>query len=63
MRNSILKKTPYTLVIGDKEKENNTVTYRKFGDEKQISLSVDEFIAKIHKEINNKEFLVDPKTI
>ncbi len=63
MRNSILKKTPYTLVIGDKEKENNTVTYRKFGDEKQISLSVDEFIAKIHKEINNKEFLIDPKTI
>ncbi len=63
MRNSIIKKTPYTLVIGDKEKENNSVTYRKFGDEKQIPLSVDEFISKIHKEINNKEFLIDPKSI
>ena len=63
MRNSIIKKTPYTLVIGDKEKENNSVTYRKFGDEKQIPISIDEFIAKIHKEIDNKEFLVDPKSI
>ena len=63
MRNSIIKKTPYTLVIGDKEKENNSVTYRKFGDEKQIPLSVDEFISKIHKEIDNKEFLIDPKSI
>ena len=63
MRNSIIKKTPYTLVIGDKEKENNSVTYRKFGDEKQFPISIDEFIAKIHKEIDNKEFLVDPKSI
>ena len=63
MRNSIIKKTPYTLVIGDKEKENNTVTYRKYGEEKQIPISIDEFISKIHHEIDNKEFLVDPKKI
>ncbi len=63
MRNSIIKKTPYTLVIGDKEKENRTVTYRKFGDEKQITVTLEEFIEKIRKEIENKDFLIDPKSL
>lgn len=63
MRNSIIKKTPYTLVIGDKEKENNLVTYRKYGEEKQITVTLDEFVEKMHQEIDNKDFLVDPKNI
>lgn len=63
MRNSIVKKIPYTLVIGDKEKENNSVTYRKYGKEEQINVSYEEFVNMLEKEIENKEFLVDPKSL
>ena len=63
MRNSILKKTPYTLVIGDKEKEGNLVTYRKYGTEEQITISLDEFIKMASDDVKEKKFLVDPKSI
>ena len=63
MRNSILKKTPYTLVIGDKEKEGNLVTYRKYGTEEQITISLDEFIKMANDDVKEKKFLVDPKSI
>ena len=52
-------KTPYTLVIGDKEKENNTVTYRKYGTDKQISVTKEEFINLIKEDIKSKALLVD----
>ena len=39
MREAQMQKIPFTLVIGDKEKENNTVTYRKYGDDKQIEIN------------------------
>ena len=61
LRNSQLQKTPYTLVIGDKEKANGTVTYRKFGTEKQITVTKEEFIELIKKEIKNKDLLVELK--
>ena len=63
MRNSILKKTPYTLVIGDKEKEGNLVTYRKYGTEEQITISLDEFIKMASDDVKEKKSLVDPKSI
>ncbi len=63
MRNSIIKKIPYTLVIGDKEKESNLVTYRRYGEDKQITVSLEEFINILKDEIINKKFLVDPKSI
>ena len=63
MRNSITKTIPYTIVIGDKEKENKTLTYRKYGDEKQINVSVDEFVDMIKKEVASKALLVDPKNL
>ena len=45
LRNAQVNKIPYTLVIGDKEKEDGTVTYRKFGEQAQTTVSIDEFIA------------------
>lgn len=59
MRNSITMKTPYTLVIGDKERDNNIVTYRKYGSEKQISVTKEEFINLIKEDIKSKALLVD----
>ncbi len=61
MRNSITKKIPYALVIGDKEMENDEITYRRYGSEKQITVKTSEFIELLHNEIKNKEFLINPK--
>ncbi|MCQ2772229.1 MAG: threonine--tRNA ligase, partial [Bacilli bacterium] len=54
MRNSQVRKIPYTLVIGDKEVENRTVTYRIFGTQAQISISLDEFVALINNAVKTK---------
>jgi len=51
MRESQTKKIPYTLIIGDKEKEDNTISYRKHGSTETTNLSIEEFITKLTKEI------------
>ncbi len=53
IRESQTKKLPYTLVIGDKEVENNTVTYRKYGHQEQVTVTINEFIKMLHDEIKN----------
>ena len=54
MRESQTKKIPYTLVIGDKERDNNFVNYRRFGSQETISVTVEEFIDMIEKEIKTR---------
>jgi threonyl-tRNA synthetase len=61
IRNAQIMKIPYSLVIGDKEVQNGTVTYRKYGSEKQVTVTVDEFLKMINEEIESKALLVDPK--
>ena len=51
MRESVVKKYPYTLILGQKEVDNNTISYRKHGSEETVSVSIDEFINLIKKEI------------
>ena len=53
LRESQLMKIPYTLVIGDKEVDENTVTYRKFGTTQQVNMPINEFLEKIYLEIKN----------
>ena len=48
------KKIPYTLVLGDKEVESNTVNYRPYGKQEQISISIEEFIALLLKHMKDK---------
>ena len=55
MRNAQVRKIPFTLVIGDKEKEGELVTYRVYGDKEQISVPLDEFVALIRDSIDNKK--------
>lgn len=45
-------KNPYTVVIGNKEMENNSVCFRKLGSKEQNSMKIDEFIEMIKKQIN-----------
>ena len=58
MREAQVTKTPYTLVIGDKECEETSVTYRKYATREQINVSLEEFKDKLLKEIKEKEILV-----
>ncbi len=49
MRDAQIHKIPFTLVIGDNECENKTVTYRRFGSTEQVTIGKDEFIDLIHQ--------------
>ena len=55
MRESQTKKIPYTLIIGDNEKQNDNVSYRKFGTKDTITLSKHDFIDFIKESIINKD--------
>lgn len=54
MRESQTKKISYTLIIGDKEKDSNSVSYREFGSTETINISTLEFIDLLKDEIKNK---------
>ena len=54
LRESQIKKNPYTLVIGDKEVENNSVTYRKHGSREEINISLNDFINLVKEDIKSK---------
>jgi len=51
IRESQVKKTPYTLVVGDQEQENNTVALRKYGEKDSTVMSVDDFITLVQEKI------------
>ena len=44
IREAQMQKIPYQLVVGDKEVNENTVTYREYGKQEQVTVSIDEFI-------------------
>ena len=56
MRESQTKKIPLTLVLGDKEVENDSVSYRKFGKQETTTVSSAEFINLVTKCIEYKEY-------
>ena len=55
IREAQTKKIPYQLVVGDKEVESNEVTYRKYGEQEQTTVKVEDFINLILKEIEEKK--------
>ena len=54
MRESVISKVPYTLILGDKERDNNMISYRLRGSNETISVSKDEFIKLIKTDIETK---------
>ena len=55
MRESVTRKIPYTLVLGDNEKENELITYRKFGSEDKVTVNINEFVTYLKDIIDNKK--------
>ena len=54
MRESQLRKIPYNLVLGDQEKETETVNVRKFGQKEEQKIKLEAFIQNIKEEIDEK---------
>ena len=54
MRESVIKKIPYTLILGDKEKDTKTISYRKRGSNDTINLSIEDFKKLLYNEIESK---------
>ncbi len=55
MRESQMQKIPYTVIIGDKEKDTKMVSYRKYGEEKTTMVLITEFIELLKEQISNKQ--------
>ena len=54
MRESQANKIPYTLIIGDKEKDNDSVSYRLFGHKETETVSLKEFEKELLKQIKER---------
>lgn len=54
IREAQLKKIPYQLVLGDNERDDGTVTYRKHGEKKQTTVTFEEFVELLNTEVENK---------
>lgn len=55
MREAQTKKIPYTIILGDKERDENLISYRLHGSNETVSMSSFEFVSFIKGEINNKK--------
>lgn len=55
MRESQTKKNPITLILGDKEVENNTISYRKFGSAETYTLPKSDFYKLVKETINARK--------
>ena len=54
IRQSNIMKNPITLIIGDNERDNNLISYRKYGNEETYSMPIDEFVEFIKQEIKKR---------
>lgn len=54
LREAQTKKVPYTLILGDQEKENKTISYRLHGEKDTTTVSQEEFLKLIKGKIENK---------
>ena len=54
IRESNILKNPYIIIIGDKERDNNLISYKKLGEENTITISKEEFLQQIKEEINKR---------
>ncbi len=54
MRESVMKKIPITLILGQKEVEEKTISYREYGREDTKTVSIKEFLEYINNRIEYK---------
>ena len=55
MRESQTKKIPLSLILGDNERDSNSISYREYGSKDTTTLSKEEFVEKVLEVINTKK--------
>ena len=55
MRESVIQKIPYSIILGQKEVDDETISYRKYGTEETITLSKEDFISLIKDLIETRK--------
>ena len=51
LREAQTRKINYTLILGDKEKTDNTISYRRHGEKDTTTVTIDEFIKLLKEEV------------
>ena len=54
LRESVIKKVPYMLILGQREVDEKLVSYRRAGSEETTTISLDEFIELLNSDIKDK---------
>ena len=54
MRESAIKKIPYTLILGDKERDNKEISYRLRGTNETKTLKINDFVELLNRIIKEK---------
>ena len=55
LREAQTKKIPYTLILGDNEKNDKTISYRLFGDKETTTLSQKDFVKHVKEEVDQRK--------
>lgn len=57
MREAQMRRIPYTLILGDNEKNDNKISYRVYGNNETKTVSWEEFLELLNKDIEEKRLL------
>lgn len=57
MRESQLRKIPYTLILGDNEVKENKISYRVFGSQETTTVTWEEFLSLLEENVKSKKRL------
>ena len=55
MRESVMKKIPVTVILGQKEVDENLISYREFGSEETTTVTKEKFLKYIEKRMEEKK--------
>ncbi len=55
MRESVIKKNPITLILGQKEVDDKTISFRRYGSNDTETISKDDFVKLVLEEIAKKK--------
>lgn len=54
IRENQMKKSPFMLILGDTERDEKTISFRRYGEQKTTTVSQEEFVELVTNEITTK---------
>jgi threonyl-tRNA synthetase len=55
IRDAQIQKIPYQLIIGDQEIKNNSVSYRRYGEQTSSTVDFKDFVKMLQTQIANHQ--------